>query len=994
MKIHLKPALGSLAAGLLLLQPAAASLAKGDGLLNIFQMLGDLTRPDGLRHLGHDAAVPSAASSNQHASGIQWSVEPAHKTVLENGNVNSPAFRLVTKGQTPANKKRPADGSPTRPNTNPGITNADEALNSSKFKPIKPPSYPLAVRSPYLNAWLPAGSSLSSTPPNSVGDGGYLAGEYPAFWTSSYGADGEFRLGWTGYIRVDGTTYQWMGNGFGTLVRAGKAATQLSVEYTATRTIFRFDADGVKFTVTFLTPITPDDYLRQSLPLSYLYFELDQPPPANRSVQMYTDIDERWVTGHDYDYQGTPYDVRFSDKGNSSMYFVTRKSPQVYTEFRQRAEWGNATYAARAHKGLSSRNNNNIVTQSEFIKRGNVTFDHGPTLGPDNSYAFAVDFDVKGAAPNALFVVGHMRSPYVNYIRAKKPGSGSTAFFQEDRYGYWQTKFDTLEKAVSFFVDDFDSALAGAKQFDQQIVDDSKAVAGGGEVGDRYAAITTLSVRQAFATFEITVAWDNKTQSYNTSDTLLFLKEISSNGDMSTVDVIFPLFPLLSYTNPRLLRDLLQPIFEYTESGLYPNKWCVHDLGVYPNAFGHNDGNDEPMQVEESGNMIWMALHYAQLVGKKAAEPWLRSHYAIMKQWAEFLIEDSLIPATQLSTDDFAGTLANQTNLAIKGIEGIAAMGAIADMLGESADAKSYRNVSTTYVKLWQGFALSKDKSHTKLAYQDDASWGTLYNLFGDRLLNLQLVPRKIYDIQDAWYAQKALKYAVPLDSRHKWAKTDWEMFAAATTDDPKARDLFIDLLYAFVSNGLTDAPFTDLMQADTGDFPKDSTGEPTIHFLARPVVGGHFALLAKAKADKANGVSQYAYAPADSQGDEDGVDEAMLQRAFGMMKDPKAYHHQSAAQPPSSKSSPSSKSEASTDGTAPTAGASKTPADRAKKADQVIEGEDKKGDAAAAAPLLKRPSHVGTGGSQKAFQVDAPAAGAGVGDKKRRRRRTLLVDH
>lgn len=71
------------------------------------------------------------------------------------------------------------------------------------------------------------------------------------------------------------------------------------------------------------------------------------------------------------------------------------------------------------------------------------------------------------------------------------------------------------------------------------------------------------------------------------------------------------------------------------------------------------------MQVEESGNMILMTLHWAQLVGKEKAIPFLKTHYRIMKQWAEFLIEDSLIPATQLSTDDFAGTLANQTDLAM-----------------------------------------------------------------------------------------------------------------------------------------------------------------------------------------------------------------------------------------------------------------------------------------------------------------------------------------
>jgi hypothetical protein len=63
---------------------------------------------------------------------------------------------------------------------------------------------------------------------------------------------------------------------------------------------------------------------------------------------------------------------------------------------------------------------------------------------------------------------------------------------------------------------------------------------------------------------------------------------------------------------------------------------------------------------------------------------------ALLEQWTEFLVEDSLIPASQLSTDDFAGHLVNQTNLAIKGIVGIAAMGQIETLLGNTAKAQSY----------------------------------------------------------------------------------------------------------------------------------------------------------------------------------------------------------------------------------------------------------------------------------------------------------------
>lgn len=44
----------------------------------------------------------------------------------------------------------------------------------STFSPARPPSIPLAVKSPYLSAWLPAGSD--------GGNGGYLVGEWPQFW--------------------------------------------------------------------------------------------------------------------------------------------------------------------------------------------------------------------------------------------------------------------------------------------------------------------------------------------------------------------------------------------------------------------------------------------------------------------------------------------------------------------------------------------------------------------------------------------------------------------------------------------------------------------------------------------------------------------------------------------------------------------------------------------------------------------------------------------
>lgn len=168
-----------------------------------------------------------------------------------------------------------------------------------------------------------------------------------------------------------------------------------------------------------------------------------------------------------------------------------------------------------------------------------------------------------------------------------------------------------------------------------------------GAAGQDFLTITSLSVRQVFASVQLVGTQDKH---------WIFLKEISSNGNMNTVDVIFPAHPLFLYTNPELLRLVLEPLFENQESGQYPNDYAMHDLGArYPNATGHPDGLDEPMPLEECGNMLIMSLAYYQ---RTQDLDWLNAHYDILRQWTTFLTDEALYPNNQLSTDDFAGTLA------------------------------------------------------------------------------------------------------------------------------------------------------------------------------------------------------------------------------------------------------------------------------------------------------------------------------------------------
>jgi hypothetical protein len=422
---------------------------------------------------------------------------------------------------------------------------------------------------------------------------------------------------------------------------------------------------------------------------------------------------------------------------------------------------------------------------------------------------------VKASTISTLFSLGLCQDEAIQFLGA----DGLTVL-----PSLWKSYFADDLEALAFFHEEYSEYSQVSTTLDDQIREDSIAAA-----GQDYATLTTMATRQAFAATQLVGTEDKH---------YLFLKEISSNGNTQTIDVIYPASPIFYYTNPELVRLLLDPHFENQESGHYPNKWAIHDLGThYPNATGHADGNDEHMPLEECGNNIIMVLAYVQRSGDS---DYVKQHYTILKQWAEYLVEDSLYPAEQLSTDDFAGHLVNQTNLALKGIIGIEAMSQLSSLVGETADAQNYTTIAHDYISKWQTLGINNASSppHAILNYGNSSTWGLLYNLYNDKLLNTNLVPQEVYDMQSAFYPTVQEKYGVPLDTRNRYyTKSDWELFCAAIASD-ETRDMFISDLAKWVNETPTSKPFTDLYQTNDGSFP------PGIEFKARPVMGGLFALL------------------------------------------------------------------------------------------------------------------------------------------------------
>lgn len=92
-----------------------------------------------------------------------------------------------------------------------------------------------------------------------------------------------------GLIYVDGETYEFL-DSIAERIGTYNVAIQHSFICTASRSIFSFSAGPVDFNVTFLSPVTPHDLLRMSLPLSYLTIEVAPEIFEEHDVRVYTDI--------------------------------------------------------------------------------------------------------------------------------------------------------------------------------------------------------------------------------------------------------------------------------------------------------------------------------------------------------------------------------------------------------------------------------------------------------------------------------------------------------------------------------------------------------------------------------------------------------------------------------------------------------------------------------------------------------------------------------
>ncbi|KAJ2958686.1 hypothetical protein NQZ79_g5697 [Umbelopsis isabellina] len=657
---------------------------------------------------------------------------------------------------------------------------------------IRAPSYPLAVRQPYVSTWLPHDS---------------LSGNWPAFWSGTV-------KGWEGLIRVDGTTYEWMGAAStGSGVNITNVAKQNAITTTPTQTVFSLTAGPVNVNVTFLSPVEYNDIKRQSIPLSYMFVTAEPSDGKSHSVQIYSDITAEWATSD------TSQQVVWNVTSASGIrtWSTSLKNQIPFGEVSDYPTWGQATYTTSDNATYAS--GADVDVRSAFVNNGklNNTNDGNfrcascswPTFG------FAHDLgNIKAASDPIQFVVGHLREQNVQILN-----QSTNALWKE----YWSD----ANAMIEFFYNDVSSAQSNANTLDAKILTDAYKAA-----GQPYADVVSLSLRQAFGGTEF---------AGNSTSPTLYLKEISSDGNMQTVDMLFPASPVFYYLNADYLKYLLDPLFYQMENGYWSKPFSIHDIGShYPNASGHADGNEEDMPVEESADMIFMMANYVFNPSTAAADAkaYATKHYKILSSWAEYLYNNCLYPTNQLTTDDFIGQTQLNSGLALKGILSMKAFSEIAKLVGNTNETNFYTNASSSYIQTWVTESQSADKTHLKLEYNVTDGYELKYNAFQDKLMSLNLVPSNIYTEEANYYLTKEETYGIPFVSTHDYTKTDWETWTAAAFGDanPTLRTNIMKDLSKYLANTPTRVAFSDWYNTTS------AAGEG---FQARPAVGGHFAILA-----------------------------------------------------------------------------------------------------------------------------------------------------
>ncbi|CAF4762220.1 unnamed protein product [Rotaria sp. Silwood1] len=679
------------------------------------------------------------------------------------------SYRRLTTNQL---ERRPPSES-RRPNASRHTVNIDKSDGDSND--FRPPAVPLIVFSPHISVW-------------SISDN--LTDSDTVHWSGS-------PLAFHGLIDID---YSQVYRFLGTQPSNIPSLIQKSVVVQPWRTIYTFSTptNTVELVLSFSQPTSIED------PYTYITFDVRTLDQKNHDVRIYFE-------------EGSMLSI--NDK-NEKIYWsrtdgdITVLTMNSYNQVpfgihgdETRNNWGYAhLISANKTTTIGYQGFGDNLRQA-FVKRQIMPSD-------DTRKPRSVD----DQSPSSVFVINLDRvSSVSSYLIFLYDDLYSMLYFEDWQIPCWRAELDNnVTLLVNEAVEYYNSNMADIT--DSNLLLTTLLTNTGGA---QYSLFGSLVTRQI--TGAVTRTWSNKQNRPR-----LFMKEISSGGAVSTVDVIFPSSPFFLWLHPEMLRDVLIPVLAYANNETsinYNLVWAPHHLGKWPVCDVLPD-EQEQMPIEESANMLLML---ASIVQRLLKTDFLQHYWNVMEIWAQYLNNTLPDPGNQLCTDDFEGPSPHNCNLALKGILGLGAYAILLNSTGETQRATIYMNQAQAYANYW--LQAARDDENYRLQYDLPNTWSQKYNLIYQSILSLNLFPSDVAKLESNYYATKMLDYGIPLDSRSKLTKIDWTSWIAAFSDTKEDDEIFRKI-YKFANESPDRVPFSDFYNASDGH---------VLGFCARPVMGGLF---------------------------------------------------------------------------------------------------------------------------------------------------------
>jgi len=559
-------------------------------------------------------------------------------------------------------------------------------------------------------------------------------------------------------------------------------AIQKSVDVQATQTRYSFTCGKVNLELTFRAPLLMDNLYLVSRPVNYIDYSVQSSDGNAHDVSIYFEASPNWAVDQPSQSSTSESFVKgnltYVKSGSVLQDVLGKQGDDV------RIDWGYFYLSGEKNK-VKSAVGDPFELRKSFVSSGNVS---------------AVAKQAKNGNVALSESLGKVSKAKSGKIMLGYDDIYSIQYFGQNLRPYWNAKGDKIiETAFEEANNEYANLKLECNKFDNKLMADARKSG-----GKEYAELCVLAYRQAISAHKLVKSPKGE---------LLFLsKENFSNGSIGTVDVTYPSAPLFLLYNPELAKGLLNPIFEYSESG----RW------------------KKPFPSEEAGNMIVLAGAIGMVEGNaKYAE----KHWDVLTIWADYLVEKGLDPENQLCTDDFAGHLAHNTNLSVKAIMGIASYGRLATMLGKNEVGEKYTQKAKEMAKTWEKMANEGD--HYKLTFDKSNSWSQKYNLVWDKLFNFGIFDKAVLDKELKFYLTKQNEYGLPLDSRANYTKSDWIMWTATLSPDTATFEKFIKPIHKFMNESTDRVPMSDWYNTDS----KHKVG-----FQARSVVGGYYVKMLEDK--------------------------------------------------------------------------------------------------------------------------------------------------